>query len=105
MVKRSLIIILLMGVFAAISHAEQTLIPIPDQGWHIVIDAPPLKQKEETKGPDNYEFRANNEQFNLSLFVQNARSRGGNKGCYELYWPWIQRSPLTDKNSVRVTSP
>jgi hypothetical protein len=92
--KKNLIVILFIGC-PATTFAEQVTIEIPNAGWGITFDAPPLSKKEEGFNESgDYEFRANSDRFNLSFFVEEPRGKGRtNRDCYNFYWSRASQIP------------
>lgn len=79
-------------------------IPIPGQGWKVTFDAPPIKNGRGGSHGDDYEFRGSNGRLNVSLFVEAPKKAGGgNKECYEFYWPKSALHPLIKHDSVKVS--
>jgi hypothetical protein len=101
--KTSLLFILLIG-FPAITFAEQQTIEVPQEGWGITFDAPPLSKKEDSHDGSNYAFRANSGRFNMSFFVEEPRGPGNRPtDVYDFYWSQASQMPEIDILSI-VTS-
>lgn len=87
-----------------VSSAKVDSISIPNQGWKIVVDAPPLTPVSENSLSDSYSYAANSGNFNLSLFVEPPQvPHAGNKECYEFYWGKGRRNPMINQDSVMVS--
>lgn len=86
-------------------RADEKVFVIPDEGWRVVVDAPPLAKIEESRRGTDYALKANSGRFNLSLFVETPQSAtGGHKECYEFYWLRGRRNPIIDQASVQVSN-
>ena len=83
---------------------EKTAVNVPDQGWQISFDSPPLSNKQESKRGDDYAFKADSGRFNISLFVEQPRGTGNShRDCYGFYWAQASRNPKIARDTV-VTS-
>ncbi|MES2569391.1 MAG: hypothetical protein V4710_04975 [Verrucomicrobiota bacterium] len=95
---------MLLLILPILSFAEPVTIPIPKQGWNILLDAPQFTGKQgQQHGPD-YVYRANSGRFNLSIFVEPQAKPGGNKECREFYWTQANRNPLISQPTVRISN-
>ena len=93
-----------LSIIACQALAESIAIPIPNGGWSIHIDSPPLSAKQGQQDGPNYVYRANGGRFNLSIFVEPQAAPGGSKECYEFYWPKASRNPYINKASVKASN-
>lgn len=86
--------------------ADPTTLTIPNQGWHVTFDAPPLTKLEESNTPIRYKYRAGAGRFNLSLFVELPGCNGGttHKAVYDCLWPMMTNNPMLIKSSAVATS-
>ena len=101
---RSITILALLLAFRGTALASAERVEIPDQGWSISFDSPPLSQKEESKQPGEYAFRANSERFNISLFVEKPHGSGNSsKSCYDFYWPRASQNPMIAKDTIAMS--
>jgi len=84
--------------------AEKTTIQVPQKGWEIRFESPPLAKKQETREEDGYTFRGSSGRFTISFFVREPQTDGTtNKDCYDFYWQRTSQNALIVKDSV-VTS-
>ena len=101
---KTLVAVLVAITFPAIALAENMEVIIPDEGWRISFDAPPLSQKQDARRGGDYVFKATSDRFNLSLFVEQPQGKGNaHKDCYRFYWPQASRNPMIAKDTM-VTS-
>ncbi len=84
--------------------ADTASIPIPNQGWHISLDAPAFDHKQGQQQGRNYVYQATSDRFNLSIFVEPQAKAGGSKECYEYYWPKASRNPLISKPTIKTSN-
>jgi hypothetical protein len=83
---------------------EKTTIQVPQKGWEIRFESPPLAKKEESRGEDGYTFRGSSGRFTISFFVKQPQGDGTtNKDSYNFYWQPTSQNALIVKDSV-VTS-
>jgi|GEM_PF-1471596 len=77
---------------------------VPDQGWRITFEAPPLSKKETQTVADGVEFKANSGRFNISIFVEGPHGNGStNQDVFAYYWPLGSRNPTILKDTVKVS--
>ena len=84
--------------------AEEIVVPIEKQDWKITMNTPPLAKKMAREVGANFVFQANSGRFNLSFFVEPPAKEGGNKECYEHYWPLAKRNPIIDQATVKASN-
>jgi hypothetical protein len=83
---------------------NQTL-PIPNQDWEIVIDAPALGARQDAFERGQYRLSGGAGELNLSLFVETPATKGeGHEPCREYYWSRGSRNPAIDKTTIRLSS-
>lgn len=93
-------------VFASLSplpsFAELTTLPIPDQGWGITFDAPPLRPVREADSNDHYMYSANANNFAVSLHVDTPACDGGesHEAVLNCFWPKASKDPLINQATV-----
>jgi hypothetical protein len=99
--KRFLTLILFI-IFPVVALAVSDEIIIPDEGWRISFDSPPLSKKQEFRKGSEYMFRATSGRFNISIFVEKPRGEGKtHKDCYDFYWPSVNCQYIVDKKSCQ----
>ena len=87
------------------SRAEERVFVIPNEGWRVVVDAPPMAKIEEQRRGADYAIKGHGGPFNLSLFVETPQSAtGGYKECCEFYWSKGRRNPQIDQKSVQISN-
>jgi hypothetical protein len=83
---------------------EPFKLTIPDQGWTIAFESPPLRQFQgETKGK-SFIFQATEQKsFHLSLFVEEPKNKDNtHEACFNYYWQLAKRNPMIDPSSIKV---
>ncbi|MEP7009961.1 MAG: hypothetical protein ABJC13_06535 [Acidobacteriota bacterium] len=101
--KRVVLLIAALAVSGS-AFAKEMNVKVPDAGWSIHFDSPPLSNPEEAKSGDDFAFKGNAGRFNLSLFVESPGAAGSSsKDCYEFYWPKARRNPYIDPDTVVVS--
>lgn len=84
--------------------AEKTAIEVPQKGWEIQFESPPLAEKKESREEDGYTFRGSSGRFTISFFVRQPQGEGTtNKDCYEFYWQRTSQNSLIVKDSVMTS--
>ncbi len=100
--RAGLLIVVLL--FSGVAFAGEVKVNIPEAGWSITFDSPPLSEMKESRREGEYAFKANSGRFNISFFVEKPHGTGsGNRDCYNFYWPQASRNPMIAKDSI-VTS-
>jgi hypothetical protein len=61
----------------AASHAEPTVMRIPELGWEVRFDAPATSKIAEERSAQAYHYAGNADRFNLSMFLENPNCPGG----------------------------
>jgi hypothetical protein len=101
---KTLLFAMLTALLAWQLSAEVRSVPIPNEGWTLSFDAPPLTRNQDSKTADGYAYRANAGRFNLSFFVETpAAYSAKHKDVYEYYWPLASRNPLISKPTIRTS--
>lgn len=82
--------------------AETTTLVIPDQGWALTFEAPPLRPVRETDSNDHYMYSANANNFAISLYVDTPACTGGesHEAVLNCFWPKAGKDPLINQASV-----
>jgi hypothetical protein len=89
----------------AASHAEPTVMKIPDLGWEVRFDAPATSKSAEEHSPQAYHYAGNAGRFNLSLFIENPSCPGGAalEDHVKCFVGLIGRMPGLIKESIQVS--
>jgi hypothetical protein len=88
--------------FPSIAFAEQVTIEIPNAGWGITFDAPPLSNNEESRRGSDYAFGATSERFTLSFYVEEPGGSGNtHTDVYDFYWSKASQNSLIDILSIQ----
>ena len=104
MTTRRLLQLLPLIALIAASRAEERVFVIPNEGWRVVVDAPPMSKIEEQRRGADYAVKGHGGSFNLSLFVETPQTAtGGHKECGEFYWSKGRRNPQIDQQSVQIS--
>jgi hypothetical protein len=100
--KKVIILIILLCI-STVSFAAEEKVIIPNEGWFITFDSPPLSQKQESSIEKGYAFRAKSGRFNISLYVEKPQFHGAtNKDCFDFYWPKASQDPSIPNNTIKV---
>lgn len=85
------------------AFAEPQIVTIPTQGWHLVVEAPPLTSSESTTvgGRFSYTGADGNSGITFSIHTEDARG-GSHKECRDEYWKRTQASPYIIKGSAEL---
>jgi len=85
------------------SLAEITTLMIPDQGWGVTFDAPPLRPVREANSSHHYMYSANVRNFAVSLYVDTPICHGGeaHEDVMNCFWPNASKDPLINQASVQ----
>jgi hypothetical protein len=96
-------ILLSVGLFPLQSLAEMTSMPIPDQGWAITFDAPPLRHVREADSNDHYMYHGNANNFAVTLYVDTPMCNGGESHEDVMHCVWAKESKdaLINQASVK----
>jgi hypothetical protein len=101
--KNAIIFIILLCI-STVSFAAEEKVIIPNEGWFITFDSPPLSKKQESRIEKGYAFRGSSGRFNISLYVEKPQSYGAmNKDCFEFYWPKASKDPSIPKNTIKIS--
>ena len=75
------------------AYAAEQILPVPGEGWHIRLDAPPLTPAAVTFGSV---YSGSAGRLQLSFFVSAPRCAGGdaNEAIYHCYTAALKKSPL-----------
>lgn len=94
---------LIICVFPLLSAAEITTLPIPDQGWAITFDAPPLRPVREADSNDHYMYYGNANFFSVVINVDTPACDGGesHENVLNCFWPNAGKDPLINQASVQ----
>ena len=101
----TLLVALSLSTSKPIAGAEPFRLTVPNQGWFLTFESPPLiNYLGQTKGK-NFQFRAVGETgFNVSMFVEEPKAKAdGHEACFNYYWPLAKRNPMVDQKTVKVT--
>lgn len=81
--------------------AERNIVTIPGQGWHLVVDTPPLTSSESTgeQGLFSYTGADGNSGITFSIHTEDMKG-GSNKQCRDEYWAKAQKNPYVVKASA-----
>lgn len=103
--KFCLLALLALAALGAAPAVEPFVVTVPDSGWRLTFEAPPLKNYAGQTKEDDFMFQGVGAAgFNVTAFVEApANDRPGHEACYEHYWPMAKRNPMIDQASVRVT--
>lgn len=95
--------ILVLCLFAVTSvHAEQLVVPVAGEGWHLAFEGPRLFKEAMQQDAQGLQYKANAGRFNLSVFVESPDGKGGDhKACRDFYWPQASRNPMIQKQTVK----
>lgn len=93
----------LTSVFPQLSVAEITTLTIPDQGWAITFDAPPLRPVREADSNDHYMYYGNANFFSVVINVDTPACDGGDshENVLNCFWPKASKEPLINQASVQ----
>lgn len=85
------------------SMAELTTMAIPDQGWAITFDAPPLRPVREADSNDHYMYYGNANFFSVVINVDTPSCDGGesHENVLNCFWPKASKDPLINQASVQ----
>lgn len=92
-----------LSLLPALAWAEVTTIPIPDQGWAITFESPPLRTVREADSNDHYMYSGNANNFAVSLYVDTPACQGGttHEDVLNCFWPAAGKDPLIQHASVK----
>ena len=97
-------ILAFLSIFVTPAFAKKVEVKVPDEGWKIIFDSPPLSNTQHSSKPGGYAYRGNSERFNLSLYVEPPEGTGdSHEDCYSFYWPQASRNPLIAKDTILKT--
>lgn len=96
-------ITLIICLFPYQSMAEITTMAIPDQGWAITFDAPPLRPVREADSNDHYMYYGNANFFSVVINVDTPACDGGesHENVLNCFWPKASKDPLINQASVQ----
>jgi len=82
--------------------AETTTLAIPDQGWAVTFDAPPLRPVREADSNDHYMYSANNNHLAITLCVDTPACNGddSHEAVLNCFWAKASKDPLINQASV-----
>ncbi len=94
---------LMTSLFPVLSNAEITTMPIPDQGWAITFDAPPLRPVREADSNDHYMYYGNANFFSVVINVDTPACEGGDshENVLNCFWTRAGKDPLINQASVQ----
>lgn len=96
--------LLLVGcLLPAQSMAEITTLTIPDQGWGVTFDAPPLRPVREADSNDHYMYYGNANLFTVALYVDTPACDGADthENVLTCFWSKTGKEPLINQASVQ----
>jgi hypothetical protein len=100
---RLLLLASLVAILPCRMLAEPFALPISKLGWTIKMDAPAFTEKKSEEIEGDFVFRATSERFNISIFVEPGKI-GGNKECYQYYWPLASKNPRISKPTITASN-
>lgn len=82
--------------------ADTTTLVIPDQGWSVTFEAPPLRPVREADSNDHYMYSANANHFAITLYVDKPACSGddSHEAALNCYWAKAGKDPLINQASV-----
>ena len=76
-------------------------IAIPNEGWFISFEAPPLTEVTQSDHSGDFSLSGTSHRFNLSLFVEKPRDQGkSHRDCRDYYWSRASKNPRIVKKSI-----
>jgi hypothetical protein len=94
---------LLFLLLSTPSQAELAAIQVPDTGWSVSFEAPPLSKKTERRSGGDFSFKANSGRFNVSFFAEVPNGEGAtHQDCYRFYWPLASKNSMIAKETISV---
>jgi hypothetical protein len=91
-----------IGLIAFHAMAETTTLAVPDQGWAVTFEAPPLRPVREADSNDHYMYSGNANNFAVSLYVDTPACNGDDthEAALNCFWPKAGKDPLIKPSSV-----
>lgn len=94
---------IMMCLLSLPTMADTTTLMIPDQGWGVTFDSPPLRLVREADSNDHYMYSGNNNNnFAVSLYVDTPGCSGGNthEDVLNCFWAKTGKDPLINQATV-----
>ena len=94
------LLIMLALVFSQTVLAEKNYVTVPGEGWHLVIDMPPLTSSEGRTDGGRFSYTGADNVSGLTFSVNTEPMKEGtNKSCRDVYWAKAQANPYIVKDS------
>lgn len=95
---------LLAGLLSMTSltvFAESNIVTIPTQGWHLVVDTPPLTSSESKHDGGRFSYTGADGNTGITFSIHTEDMEGGtSKQCRDEYWAKAQNNPYIVKGSA-----
>ena len=91
----------LLSMTSLTVFAESNFVTIPTQGWHLVVDTPPLTSSESKNDGGRFSYTGADGNTGITFSIHTEDIKGGtNKQCRDEYWAKTQNSPYIVKESA-----
>lgn len=83
--------------------AEPNIVTIPEQGWHLVVDTPPLTSSESTNEDSRFSYTGADGISGVTFSIHTEdMMNGSNKQCRDEYWGKTKNYPYIVKRSAEL---
>lgn len=94
----------LIPVLIALSAAavgEESIVTIPGQGWHLVVDVPPLTSSESANRQGRFSYLGADTVSGITFSINTENMQGGtNAQCRDEYFERARRNPHIVQESI-----
>lgn len=81
--------------------AEPNIVTVPGEGWHLVVDTPPLTSSDGASQDGRFRYTGVDINNGITFSIHTEpMSEGTNAGCREHYWNKAAANPYIVKESV-----
>ena len=88
-------------VTAQAAMAEPHIVSIPGEGWHLVVDAPPLTSSRGATDGGRFSYSGVDGNSGVTFSVHTEEMKNGtNRQCRDFYWARAEDNPYLVRDSV-----
>lgn len=95
--------LLAIVLIATSVSAESQIVTIPAQGWHLVVEVPPLTSSESTTIGGRFSYTGADGKSGITFSIHTEDAKGGShKECRDEYWKQSLANPYIVKGSAEL---
>lgn len=80
--------------------AEPNVVTIPGQGWHLMVDVPPLTSSEGKSNGQQFSYTGADVNSGITFSIHTEDMKNGtNETCRKVYWTKARKNPYIVKGS------